>query len=444
MSKRPLKRARQEPADNDDVVQGPLPGAILPSELMARVLLLVAGPSDSAKVKHIVEARRVCKRWQLLVDVHVFGYYCAKTLLETRTLPAAWNFEISNVKHERRAKYKGVFLHKELARVASFCVSLRACITLCYKLGLARNQRGHRLTRDEHAIVRSLRGITVTFEPWARNRAWRGPASADDALGWALAAFEPVAFRTLVLVRSPLVDLSPILCFENIVVYGSREFPANWIDRLIGRLHDRRSRVHTLSCQHASEDLVARVPPSVTTLYGFGAEWRQLCFEYELDETARREKASELLERYGDAPLLRKLLCSAGHMHTLLHDAIAISTSAVIIETIVRGGANIEAEEMHSRWRRTPLFAAVQHRNFAALKALVRLGANVNCRATLDDLTETPLHSAVSNMQIEAVRVLLAAGARLDALDSRGRTPRDVAPMEVILSGVLDAPVNND
>lgn len=87
----------------------------------------------------------------------------------------------------------------------------------------------------------------------------------------------------------------------------------------------------------------------------------------------------------------------------------------------------------------TPLHRAVRARSVAAVRGLLDAGARVDCQ--LGKRGSSPLHLAVQSTgaggtagsidaQLEIVAALLEHGADPDAVDARGRTPRDWARNE--------------
>jgi ankyrin repeat protein len=74
---------------------------------------------------------------------------------------------------------------------------------------------------------------------------------------------------------------------------------------------------------------------------------------------------------------------------------------------------------------RTALHHGAQAGAVATVRMLLTLGVDVSCRGSVNDLT--PLHYAAKEGQSEVAKCLLEHGASPQAVDSRGRTPLDIA-----------------
>jgi ankyrin repeat protein len=94
------------------------------------------------------------------------------------------------------------------------------------------------------------------------------------------------------------------------------------------------------------------------------------------------------------------------------------------VQLLIRNGADVAARDnTHS----TPLHLASSKRSAEAVDILIRHGSDLNAQ---NKNQSTPLHLAASSrlaLNGTIVCLLLARGANVDAKDSEGRTPREVA-----------------
>jgi len=99
---------------------------------------------------------------------------------------------------------------------------------------------------------------------------------------------------------------------------------------------------------------------------------------------------------------------------------------AEIAEALVISGADVEAQSnMHSNVGDTPLTIGALRGNFEVLEVLVNLGQARISHANRDGCT--PLHAAAMRGIVRVAKWLVSKGGDTEALDSRGRRPRDVA-----------------
>lgn len=115
----------------------------------------------------------------------------------------------------------------------------------------------------------------------------------------------------------------------------------------------------------------------------------------------------------------------------------AEGSNATIFDAVRETGVSLAyylrkpgAVEMRDSDGRTPLHAAVESSNLAAVKALLAYGANVNAR---DSQGRTPLYLAFNSCHCcgegEITDLLLRYGASLSVRDKQGLTPTDAAAL---------------
>jgi truncated hemoglobin YjbI len=95
---------------------------------------------------------------------------------------------------------------------------------------------------------------------------------------------------------------------------------------------------------------------------------------------------------------------------------------AAVVRVLVRGGANVNAQENLKHC--TALHMAARRGNVPVAEALLDCGADREAR---DKLGDTPLHRAVKCGKTEMVAFLLSRGANVHAEGKRGLTPWQVA-----------------
>mmetsp|Transcript_3087 Transcript_3087/g.11491 ORF Transcript_3087/g.11491 Transcript_3087/m.11491 type:complete len:209 (-) Transcript_3087:46-672(-) len=80
------------------------------------------------------------------------------------------------------------------------------------------------------------------------------------------------------------------------------------------------------------------------------------------------------------------------------------------------------------RTRRTPLMVAASHGGLEVLSYLLRAGADPNARTMGKEyLKMTPAHWMVFGNKREALKILIDAGADVNAMNTKGETPTDMA-----------------
>ncbi|KAJ3038079.1 hypothetical protein HDV00_001040 [Rhizophlyctis rosea] len=105
-----------------------------------------------------------------------------------------------------------------------------------------------------------------------------------------------------------------------------------------------------------------------------------------------------------------------GDSHSLLHWAVILG-SCKLVETLVRGGADVDFEGG------MPLLTAIKQGNDRIIKLLLRSGADVNVK---NHHGRTSLHLAAGNRDREIVRLLLKHGADINIRDRLVRYGGDV------------------
>ncbi|KAF2964371.1 hypothetical protein GQX73_g9214 [Xylaria multiplex] len=116
------------------------------------------------------------------------------------------------------------------------------------------------------------------------------------------------------------------------------------------------------------------------------------------------------------------------HKQTLLHYAAKGGYSSVV-RMLLAGGANPNA---YDDFEKTPLHYAARIGNVLAVRLLLNGGANVNAR---DNCEDTPLHDVgiipsawrLSKEHLSVYNILLEAGADPNSMNSRGKTPFNLA-----------------
>jgi uncharacterized protein len=103
---------------------------------------------------------------------------------------------------------------------------------------------------------------------------------------------------------------------------------------------------------------------------------------------------------------------------TLLHLA-AYGGNTANTELLIRRGADINARAK-SRFRNTPLQAALLSGQYATAKILLESGADALVRQAEGI---TPMHEAAQLGRADIVELLLANGAEINSIDDVGRTP---------------------
>eukprot|EP00435_Cladocopium_sp_Y103_P068268 s287_g31.t1 len=103
------------------------------------------------------------------------------------------------------------------------------------------------------------------------------------------------------------------------------------------------------------------------------------------------------------------------------------NTMADIIRELVRYGAKVDQRDENGI---TPLFTAVRHNAYFAVKALLKFKANANIVDIKGGMQDTPLHDAVDLGHAEIVKLLVNAKANLNAKDINGMTPLSVSVMK--------------
>lgn len=94
-----------------------------------------------------------------------------------------------------------------------------------------------------------------------------------------------------------------------------------------------------------------------------------------------------------------------------------------VIHKLADAGADLEKSDSAGQ---TPLLFSVLHGRPEQTQALIDRGADVD-RVLQPKHGSPVLHIAIRHRRSEAVRILVAAGANLNALDSEGRTARELA-----------------
>lgn len=131
----------------------------------------------------------------------------------------------------------------------------------------------------------------------------------------------------------------------------------------------------------------------------------------------KREAALLRFLRNGQSP--------DGASHAQPPLCIAVAAGHVeIVQILCEAGANVNVACIHNG--ETPLHLAVKTANDDILDILLQYNANLNARALYTG--ETPLHFAAARPESShAVTELLKHGADYESLDSKGRTPAEVA-----------------
>ena len=91
------------------------------------------------------------------------------------------------------------------------------------------------------------------------------------------------------------------------------------------------------------------------------------------------------------------------------------------VEALLRHGASVDATDPKGN---TALIWAAFFRHQSIAHFLISFGANINHS---NRLLQTPLHEAVLSGSLETVRMLVNFGANMEAQDSEGNTPEDLA-----------------
>jgi ankyrin repeat protein len=100
---------------------------------------------------------------------------------------------------------------------------------------------------------------------------------------------------------------------------------------------------------------------------------------------------------------------------TDLHKAAA-SSDAALIETLLKGGARVDARDSSER---TALLVATEANAIDAARALIAAGANVNAK---DNIQDSPYLYAAAEGRLEILRLTLEAGADLKSVNRYGGT----------------------
>ena len=91
-----------------------------------------------------------------------------------------------------------------------------------------------------------------------------------------------------------------------------------------------------------------------------------------------------------------------------------------IAKWLVENGADLAARDT---WGNSPLHNRARSRR-SSIAGLLSMGADPNAR---NDTQATPLHSAADSHNVESARLLLEQGASIDAVDTGGLTPLELA-----------------
>lgn len=101
------------------------------------------------------------------------------------------------------------------------------------------------------------------------------------------------------------------------------------------------------------------------------------------------------------------------------------------VEKLLRAGANINALTWWSQ--KSPLFVAIEWRDFDMVKLLVNAGARLDIQSYWSK--NSVLHAAIEAKDVKILAYLVEAGASLCARDKWGRTPYMLAEEYAFTSG---------